>query len=140
MTSRADTHAFTLHVSAVEFYFCNCFDLLDDHKVCVVAGDEIMGRRQVEVRSSEDVLEVMASVRDNRTTRATKMNPSAKAAAAAAAAGGGKVAAGGAAAASHGGSSRSHCALQCTLRQVHRASREVRVSSFTCVVRALVAC
>jgi hypothetical protein len=33
MRSRDATHAFSLHVSAVEFYFCNCFDLLDDHKV-----------------------------------------------------------------------------------------------------------
>jgi hypothetical protein len=68
---------------------------------------------------------VMVSVREHRTTRATKMNPSAKAAAARGGAAG--------AAAAHGGSSRSHCALQCTLRQVDRSSRDVRVTSFTCM-------
>ena len=122
MRSRAGTHEFALHVSAVEFYFCQGFDLLDEHAQVDVRDGEIVGRTQVEVHDAEDVLRVMEAVRANRTTASTKMNPALKAM-------GGKASDN----KTHGGSSRSHCALQCTLRVVSRATRDVRCVSFTCM-------
>ena len=112
MKSRDASTAFAMHVSAVEFYFCGAFDLLDGHKQCVIVNHEPVGHQQREVTSAEDVLGVLEAVRTNRTTAATRMNSASN---------------------SHGGSSRSHCALICTLRQLHKASGEVCSTSFTCV-------
>jgi len=112
MKSRDSSTAFAMHISAVEFYFCGAFDLLDGHKQCVIVNHEPVGHQQTEVSSPEDVLGVLDAVRTNRTTAATRMNRASH---------------------EHGGSSRSHCALICTLRQLHKASGEVCSTSFTCV-------
>ena len=68
-----------LGVSSVEFYFCQGFDLLDDHAQVDVRDGEIVGRKQAEVKTLEDALDVMATVRARRTTASTKMNPAVRA-------------------------------------------------------------
>ena len=116
----ADTHVVSLGVSAVEFYFCQGFDLLDDHAQVDVRDGEIVGRKQAEVKTLEDALDVLATVRARRTTASTKMNPAVRASG-----GGGEKDT-----ASHGGSSRSHCALTAHVTVVNRATKVVRVATF----------
>ena len=104
--------AFALGVTAVEFYFCQGFDLLDDHAQVRVEKGELIGARSVEIKTASDTTRVMNAVRDKRTTASTKMNPTAKT--------------GG------GGSSRSHCALTLTTRVVD-GSGAARAVTFTCM-------
>ena len=119
MRGRDASHAFSCTLSAVEFYFCQGFDLLDDHAQVDVRDGDLLGRKQVEVKSLADVLKVLAAVREHRTTASTKMNPALKAA-------GGKEKDN----KTHGGSSRSHCVLHCVLRIVDRSTRDVKCVSF----------
>ena len=119
MRGRDTSHAFSCTLSAVEFYFCQGFDLLDDHAQVDVRDGDLLGRKQVEVKTLADVLKVLAAVREHRTTASTKMNPALKAA-------GGKEKDNKA----HGGSSRSHCVLHCILRIVDRFTRDVKTVSF----------
>jgi hypothetical protein len=115
----AADYVVSLGVSAVEFYFCQGFDLLDDHAQVDVRDGEIVGRKQAEVKTLEDALDVLATVRAKRTTASTKMNPAVRAS------GGGEKDN-----ASHGGSSRSHCALTAHVTVVNRVTRVVRVATF----------
>ena len=119
MRGRDASHAFSCTLSAVEFYFCQGFDLLDDHAQVDVRDGDLLGRKQVEVKTLADVLKVLAAVREHRTTASTKMNPALKAA-------GGKEKDN----KTHGGSSRSHCVLHCVLRLVDRSTRDVKTVSF----------
>ena len=119
MRGRDASHAFSCTLSAVEFYFCQGFDLLDDHAQVDVRDGDLLGRKQVEVKTLADVLKVLAAVREHRTTASTKMNPALKAA-------GGKEKDN----KTHGGSSRSHCVLHCILRIVDRCTRDVKTVSF----------
>lgn len=90
--------SYILSAAAMEFYMCECTDLMDDNRPCMIGIDHApLGLRETEFRREEDCLEFMATVRANRTARSTLMNQ----------AGGG-----------HSGSSRSHCAMILTLRQV----------------------
>ena len=119
MRGRDTSHAFSCTLSAVEFYFCQGFDLLDDHAQVDVLDGDLLGRKQVEVKTLADVLKVLAAMREHRTTASTKMNPALKAA-------GGKEKDN----KTHGGSSRSHCVLHCVLRLVDRSTRDVKTVSF----------
>lgn len=111
-TDPARVARFAAHVSAVEFYFCQGFDLLDDHKQVRVEKGEILGAKQWRVESSSDVLDVLNKVRLKRTTASTKMNPATRSA--------------------RGGSSRSHCALTLTTRVVD-GSGVCRKATFVCM-------
>ena len=64
--------AFALSVTAVEFYFCQGFDLLDDHAQVRVEKGELIGARSVEVKTASDTTRVLNAVRDKRTTASTK--------------------------------------------------------------------
>lgn len=93
---------FVLTASAMEFYMCQCTDLLDDNRPCIIGEDHSpIGLCSMQLESPEDALGFMDRVRSARTTRSTLMNK----------AGGG-----------HAGSSRSHCAMILTLRQLDRES------------------
>mmetsp|Transcript_76160 Transcript_76160/g.205436 ORF Transcript_76160/g.205436 Transcript_76160/m.205436 type:complete len:458 (-) Transcript_76160:42-1415(-) len=102
LRSKSATTAFVLTASAMEFYMCQCTDLLDGNKPCVIGDDHApLGLCSVLIESPEDAIQFMTTVRENRTARSTLMNQ----------AGGG-----------HAGSSRSHCAMVLTLRQLDKAS------------------
>jgi hypothetical protein len=111
-TDQRNVASFAAHVSAVEFYFCQGFDLLDDHAQVRVEKGEILGAKQWRVESSSDVLDVLNTVRQKRTTASTKMNPATKNA--------------------RGGSSRSHCALTLTTRVVDGVG-VCRKATFVCM-------
>lgn len=74
------------------------------------------------MNSLDDVLEVLASVRKNRTTASTIMNPALKAV-------GGEIKDN----KNHGGSSRSHCTLNLTLRTVCKETGVAKKVSFVCM-------
>ena len=100
--SRSGATAFVLTASAMEFYMCQCTDLLDGNKPCLIGDDHApLGLCSVPIERPESAVEFMATVRRNRTARSTLMNR---------------------AGAGHAGSSRSHCALILTLRQLDRRS------------------
>ncbi|KAK3285403.1 hypothetical protein CYMTET_6992 [Cymbomonas tetramitiformis] len=99
----ADSTSFVLTASAMEFYMCCCTDLLDNNKPCLIGADHApLGLCTVPLTCPEDAIGFMERVRAARTTRSTQMNT----------AGNG-----------HEGSSRSHCAMILTLRQVDRNSK-----------------
>ena len=103
MRPRAATAAFTLTASAMEFYMCECTDLLDGGATCVIGADhKPVGLTQMPIESEGACLHFMDTVREQRHTRATYMN--------------------GANGDGHEGSSRSHCAMVLTLRQLDRES------------------
>jgi hypothetical protein len=100
--SRSGATAFVMTASAMEFYMCQCTDLLDDNRPCLIGDDHApLGLCFVPIDRPESAIEFMATVRRNRTARSTLMNR---------------------AGAGHAGSSRSHCALILTLRQLDRRS------------------
>eukprot|EP00392_Amoebophrya_sp_AT5.2_P009212 g9240.t1 len=90
---------FLLTASAMEFYMCQCTDLLDKNQACLIdEADHLpIGLSTVELTSPEDALAFMDSVRKNRVARETLMNKADKS--------------------GHAGSSRSHCALILTVRE-----------------------
>mmetsp|Transcript_43080 Transcript_43080/g.119146 ORF Transcript_43080/g.119146 Transcript_43080/m.119146 type:complete len:442 (+) Transcript_43080:109-1434(+) len=103
LQARRATTSFVLTASAMEFYMCQCTDLLDDNKPCLIGEDHApVGLCSVPLEQPFDALGFMERVRAARTTRSTLMNK----------------ASGG-----HEGSSRSHCALILTLRQLDLESR-----------------
>jgi len=105
MAAKAATTAFTLSASAMEFYMCHCTDLLDDGAPCLIGADhKPLGLASVPIESDTACLQFMARVREQRHTRATYMNGATD---------------------GHEGSSRSHCAMILTLRQLDRASATV---------------
>ena len=112
METRQGNCAYATHVSAVEFYFCQGFCLLDGKKQVLVRDGEIVGKKQVKVERAEDVLRVLANVRNTRTTASTKMNPALMSSM-------GKQS-GSKNNTAHGGSSRSHCALTLRLSMVDK--------------------
>jgi hypothetical protein len=84
-------HKFKLYIAGLEFYLMSCYDLLD--KNVPVTVDEATGPRlstQVEIKSIDDLQEVLKTVLKNRTAASTKMNVGSK---------------------EHSGSSRSHASL-----------------------------
>lgn len=94
----------TLEAQAVEFYMFQCFDLLNKKAVIALDRDnEPVGAVSKDIRSMEDCMAFLECVRRGRTSQGTRMNEAND---------------------GHGGSSRSHCALILTLRQVDRISRE----------------
>jgi len=102
LESRAADTAFVLTASAMEFYMCECTDLLSDNAQCFIGVDHTpIGLVAVPLTCPEDCLAFMETCRAKRTSRATLMN---------AAEGG------------HQGSSRSHCSLILTLRTVEKDS------------------
>jgi hypothetical protein len=102
MESRAATTSFVLTASAMEFYMCQCTDLLDENRPCLIGDDHMpLGLISRPLEHLQDVISFMDIVRANRTSRATLMNQAVN---------------------GHAGSSRSHCALILTLRQFDRTS------------------
>ena len=102
LESRATDTAFVLTASAVEFYMCECTDLLNDNAQCFIGDDRMpVGLAAVPLTCPADCVAFMQTCRAKRTSRATLMN---------AAEGG------------HQGSSRSHCSLILTLRTVEKLS------------------
>ena len=85
-------NSFSLTASAMEFYMCQCTDLLDDNKPCLIDKDDNspLGLINIPITCPNDAIGFMAQVRSNRTSRETLMNKAGK---------------------GHAGSSRSHCAM-----------------------------
>jgi hypothetical protein len=107
---------YLLTASAVEFYMCQCLDLLDaagsDAPPLQVDGTThaVAGAKRVALSGVADLLPFLAQVQTNRTTRSTAMNR---------------------AEGEHGGSSRSHAALILRLTQLDEAREHVCTTSFT---------
>ena len=109
MRARADTTSFTLTASALEFYMTGCLDLLDEGARCHIGADhKPLGLVAHPIEDDSACLRFMAQVREKRHARGTMMN----------AAGEGGT----------GGSSRSHCSVILTLRQLERKSGTVRTT------------
>lgn len=105
MRSRESSTSSVLTASAMEFYMSSCLDLLDDGAACIIGPDHRpLGLVSTPIDSEQACVGFMATVRERRHTRATLMN---------------------AASDGHDGSSRSHCAMILTLRQLDRASGAV---------------
>jgi hypothetical protein len=107
INATASTTSAVLTASAVEFYMHTCVDLLgaSDGAPCLIGADHTpLGLTRQNIESEQNCLSFMAQVRHRRHTRATLMN---------------------AAKGAHEGSSRSHCAMILTLRQLDRASGDV---------------
>ena len=104
---------FVLTVSAIEFYMCECFDLLGARGPVGIDSEthEPFGETRIELTGPGDLMPVLAQVLANRSTRSTRLN---------------------AASAEHSGSSRSHAALILTLQQVDAKSDFV-ATTFTLV-------
>ena len=143
ITSKADSTSAILTASAMEFYMSSCLDLLEEGVVdgangsvsssngaaggasggggtaaCHIGSDHTpIGLMSVPIDSEQACLAFMSRVRERRHTRATLMN---------------------AASDGHHGSSRSHCAMILTLRQLDRASGNVRTTNLHVIVRRLV--
>ena len=74
MRDRAETTAFVLTASALEFYMCECTDLLDGGTPCIIgANHKPLGLVQMPIESEAACLDFMARVREHRHTRATYM-------------------------------------------------------------------
>ena len=105
MRGSVKTISYTLTASALEFYMTGCLDLLDDGKPCVIGTDhKPLGLASMPIESEEACLRFMKRVREKRHARSTRMN---------------------AASDGHEGSSRSHCSVILTLRQLTRSSASV---------------
>lgn len=110
---REEGDAFVLTVSALEFYFMGCTDLLSAGGKAPVAMDEqlrFIGHTRTPIREVADVFPAIEALSAARTTRSTSMN---------------------AARAEHAGSSRSHCALQLSLARVRAG--QLCETSFTLI-------
>ena len=89
---------FYLQIQAMEFYICQCFDLLDPAKKGIrVDHNGVCASTSVRIEKIEDLSAVLQMIFKQRVARATKMNQADK---------------------SHTGSSRSHAALILTLYQL----------------------
>lgn len=106
MRSREASTSSVLTASCLEFYMSSCLDLLDDASApCLIGPNHRpLGLLSVPIDNEQACVDFMARVRERRHTRATLMN---------------------AASDGHDGSSRSHCAMILTLRQLDRASATV---------------
>ena len=83
----------------------SCLDLLDEGATCLIGADHRpLGLTALELDSEQACLDLMARVRKTRHARATRMNEASD---------------------GHAGSSRSHCAIILTLRQLERSSARV---------------
>jgi hypothetical protein len=103
--ARAETTSFVLTASAVEFYMCQCTDLLDGGAACIIGADhKPLGLVNMPIESEAQCVDFMSRVRAQRHTRATYMN---------------------AATDGHEGSSRSHAAMVLTLRQLNKQTGSV---------------
>ncbi|CAD7930257.1 unnamed protein product [Amoebophrya sp. A25] len=64
-----------LCASAMEFYMCQCTDLMDDNAPCVIDENHMpVGLKAVEISSKKDSVEFMANARNLRHTMSTLMN------------------------------------------------------------------
>lgn len=114
MRSREASTSSVLTASCLEFYMSSCLDLLDDASApCLIGPNHRpLGLLSVPIDNEQACVDFMARVRERRHTRATLMN---------------------AASDGHDGSSRSHCAMILTLRQLDRASGSVLMTELNVV-------
>jgi hypothetical protein len=102
---------YSLGISAVEFYNCQCLDLLAARKTQVVIDENhrLTGHTVLPLAKTSDIFPAVNTVVNNRTSRGTNMNQ---------------------AQGDHGGSSRSHCALVLTMLRVDEGG-DLRKATFT---------
>ena len=93
--------SYQLDAQAVEFYMFECFDLLQNRKPALLDKQFEPGAVAKQLNNMDDVMTYLETVRNSRTAHGTRMNEATD---------------------EHGGSSRSHCALILTLRQVDRST------------------
>lgn len=113
-TMEKSGRTYQITASAVEFYMCECLDLLEpdpEVKLQVDASTHsVCGAKRVTLSKMADLLPFLEQVQMNRTTRSTAMNR---------------------ADGEHGGSSRSHAALILTLTQLDDSGDNVATTTFT---------
>ena len=115
-TMEQSGRTYQITASPVEFYMCECLDLLEpdpegEAKLQVDASTHsVCGAKRVMLSEMADLLPFLEQVQMNRTTRSTAMNR---------------------ADGEHGGSSRSHAALILTLTQLDESGDNVATTTFT---------
>ncbi len=113
-TMEKSGRTYQITASAVEFYMCECLDLLEpdpEVKLQVDASTHsVCGAKRITLSKMADLLPFLEQVQMNRTTRSTAMNR---------------------ADGEHGGSSRSHAALILTLTQLDDSGDSVATTTFT---------
>ena len=113
-TMEQSSRAYHITASAVEFYMCECLDLLEPDPEVKLQVDatthSVCGAKRIVLSKMADLLPFLEQVQMNRTTRSTAMNR---------------------AEGEHGGSSRSHAALILTLTQLDDSGDNVATTTFT---------